>query len=421
MLLLYPLVVLSYNNNIVIDPIAITYSDLKLSFNQTEDNILISLHKSCPGIFLETEYEKEIYTSVSDPIITVPMPNNVKQNQLIPTDNISVLISGNNRNSYNEFPEIHKIVCLNHLAFAYAHGVLAYGFLHAYTFKEALADLPPHWLKVIALKTLLPQIEPNKWIMWADDDVVTSDFHTMETSSIDTLINTFAGEEILKRPSVLVSSDPYTGINTGIVLIRNSKEGRAFLEHWWETRVDDIDKPYYCDKTGNSFETFHFCLDDCRYIETGNPSCSVPGNPNVNVNVFIFHEQETLYRMIMHPETESHKESTNAMRYLGSHIIKIFPQKHQDRQYDNNNFIGINTFFVERNLKIEAKAIHPRRDVWVHTPGFGANSEKRFSYLSTWLSKINYLYPYKNKKYEWQKTCFIIDSDSCSNSDIIFH
>ncbi len=381
----------------------VSYEDMKLSFTENRDNLVNSLVKACPDFLPDTEITDKIYHTMAYPTVAIPMPGNVNQDHFIQTKNIALIISGNNRNPFSSLPEVQKMICLNHLAFAYARGVSAYQFLDAKGFKEQLTNLPPHWLKVIALKSLLPQIESDKWIMWIDDDVISSDFLENKHSYIDMLIESYIeeGPDVSKTPSMLVSADPYTDINTGIVLVRNSEEGRLLLEHWWDTRVMDIQDPFICSTTEKLYLTLNLCLLNC------NESCMPIGK---NPKSLALHEQETLQILISYIKREG---AIHANLYADSHVVKIFPQKLTYLEQDNiHHDIGINTFFIERHTPDTAKAITSTKDVWVQVPGMGKFPNKRGLYLIAWLSKVNDLYPYHHEGFLWEKHFHKIDNST---------
>ncbi len=395
---------------------SLSYKDMKLSHTKNRDKLVESLLKACPLFLLDIESREKIYHNMVYPTVAIPMPGNVRQNYLKRSKNIALIISGNNGNPSDFYSETQKMVCLNHLAFAYSRAVPAYRFLDAKLFNKHLTDIPPHWLKVIALKTLLPQIEPNKWIMWVDDDVVTSDFHPKQDAYIDVLIDSYAKEGTPNRPSMLISSDPFTGINTGIVLIRNSQEGRELLERWWETRVDDIKNPYYCNRTNSYYSHLKLCREACYPDYT----CTTPCPSNINL--FTLHDQEALYQMLISSKNNSYQNSTNAMLYANSHVVVIFPQKHDVDNRDDIDYVGINTFFIELVDTVdEAKAIHPSEDAWVQVPGLGESPDKRSLHLIAWLSRISDLYPYKHTGSRWKKYFHNVIGNVLTDSDDSFN
>ncbi len=387
----------------------ITYDDIKLSFSNDEKKLLTSFLKACPDLLSEHQAKVKISKNIVYPMITVPMPGNIKQNSLVSTKNIALLISGNHQNPVGLFPEIQKIICLNHLAFAYSRSVPAYRFLHNDLFKKQLANLPDDWLKVIAMRTLLPQIEEDKWIMWIDDDVVTSDFHEKENALIDNLIDTYANEKLSKRASVLVSEDPFTGVSAGIILVRNSKEGKKFLERWWKLRMDNINTNniYYSHKTDKYYDDVDLCLD--ASYGNGGSDCNTRRRKSMHYaqRSSPLDSQKTLRHILFPYDTENIKTAKTAMLYVDSHVVKIFPQKHpltqNDKAEENTEYTGINTLITDKDIPEKAKAINPDQDVWVRTMNMEDQPDLKSIYLFNWLSRISDLYPFERKGYGWQK------------------
>ncbi len=418
-LLFYPLMIIAYDTTqYEVNPSSISYEDMKLSFTENENDLVASVIKACSNLLSDTEIKDTLYKNIVSPMIVIPMPGNIRKNFLESTINIALLISGSDKSSSRLFPQTQKMICLNHLAYAYARGVSAYRFLHAEIFEDQLVDLPENWLKVIAMKTLLPQIEPDKWIMWIDDDVITSDFHTKGAPFIDKLINSYAKDGLSKAPSILVSSAPSTGLSTAIVLVRNSEEGRDFLQHWWDLRMDNINHNnfYYSNKTEKYYDDINLCLN--TFHGDGGYGCYTKnhqGSASYD-RKSLLDAQETLQHILFRFRTENIKTAKTAEFYTGSHIVKIFSQKHPVIQTSEIGYVGINTFIGDTPITEEARATHPDKDVWVHTAGMVNRPDAKNLYILSWLASVSDFYPYKKKGLRWQKDFHQIIIDGFTDS-----
>ncbi len=384
--------------------LAITLADITVDKTQARETLVTSLLKACPGMFVESEIKDLVFQSLAyktGPV--VPFPGNIKQTKLPVSPKLKVIISGSNQ-AFTAFPELYKLTCLNHLAFVFSRQISGYRFLNPALWRHQLSNLSPHWMKVVALKEVLPQLPDNQWIMWIDDDVLTSDFSTVQLSLPDRLIEEYADSiDESVRPSVLVSSDPYTKVNTGVVLVRNSPEGNLFLQHWWETRVDDLHPlvknskgAFYCGLTGKTYNSMLACMNACGVDVAADKQSCLP-KQEVLWEGLPHHDQTAFYRMLFSPQEfiDVREEATNDRLYLGSHVVKIIPQK---RRYRRSGYEGFNTFYGDRELGEEARAFDPSNDKWVHVSGLGSDPIKRTFYLLRWLNKVSDMYPYVDER-----------------------
>ncbi len=404
----------------------IKYEDLKFSYGDDRDDLVNSLISGCPffkGDTLLYEYISEpLYDQ--DLLVKVPLPGNIKQNFLPKSKKISLIISGSSSGVNGTYSKIQKLVCLNHLAYAYSRGVPAYRFLNTDSFEEELKHLSPHWLKVAALRYYLPQIEADEWMMWIDDDVITSDFR-QAVPVTDDIIDFMVKPQDAKSPSIILTQDPNTSLNTGILFVRNSKEGRDYIEHWWETRIDDIHPsvfakqgtPYYCAKTGLHYQDHNSCFNDCydkSELYCPLNSCNSNVEDSLDYSSCLHkrnydgwkplrdHDQTALYRMHASPPKSTrlfgNRYSVHSLLYATSHVAKATLQKAY-LSCDNDHgdcaagYMGFNTFINGMELNPDAKAEDPHYDLWVQAPGLGDMPGERLRHLSEWLKKINNFYP----------------------------
>ncbi len=397
----------------------IKYEDLEFSYSDHRDDLFNSLISACPFFKGDTDHHEHIYESLhyQSLDVTIPRPGNIDQNLLPKSKKISLIISGSSPNPEGKYSKTQKLVCLNHLAYAYSRGIPAYRFLNTLSFSEELEHLPPHWLKVAALKYYLPQIKADQWVMWVDDDVVTSDF-TSSLPLTDEIINFMVKPQDTKSPSIILTTDPNTGINTGILLVRNSKEGRDYIEHWWETRIDDIHPkvfdaqgtPYYCAKTGLHYKNYNSCSNVCHIeTETYHPLISSDNDDVANSLDYSSclyesnysgwkplsdHDQTSLYRMHLSlpssPRLYGNRFAINALLYEKSHVLRSIQQK---MSMSCGSYRGFNTFINCRELALKAKAFSPYDDLWVQAPGLGSDVKERSTRLNEWLRTINSIYP----------------------------
>jgi len=147
----------------------------------------------------------------------------------------------------------------------------------------------PQWSKIAGIMQLLAS-GSAKWYVWLDDDAVILD----SNMKMEDFIGSHGGSN--PNTHIIVTKDLVgfaTEVNTGVLIVRNSDESRAFFKKLWNKRHEQI------------FKNNHYM----RYSQCPGQEC--------------FHEQEVMHELLKDPQYRK--------------LVNIIPQR------DANN-IGINLF-----------------------------------------------------------------------------
>ena len=105
---------------------------------------------------------------------------------------------------------------------------------HGYDFisneKSLAPEYHPAWSKIPYLQKYLPEYD---WVVWTDADtyVINSEIKLesfMENSKDMVIQCDYEQKNIW--------ADPYIGINSGVIFVKNSLASYGILENWWNTR-----------------------------------------------------------------------------------------------------------------------------------------------------------------------------------------
>ena len=92
----------------------------------------------------------------------------------------------------------------------------------------ALGRKQKYWAKIVILQKAMenPKIPEGSWVAWADDDITFNDINYNKTM-MDRVIEKYG-----KNKSVLVAKEEndWAFLNTGIMLVKKGKDGRAVLQ-----------------------------------------------------------------------------------------------------------------------------------------------------------------------------------------------
>ena len=372
----------------------------------------------------------------------LPMPHNVKHDFLMKSQYIKAVISG----ASPAQPERNKAICLNHLAFVISRQIPYYFFYNPTDFKH-MADVYPHALKVPAMKYMLSKIPEGKWVLWIDDDVVTSDFmpfsyeqtNTLEGESKNLLLTPVQtltdraiirassqvaednknrkerakrrGEEYKPRPNpphLIASKDQGSWdahLNTGMVWVKNTRTGNALLDLWWSRILKDNFPvtDYFCHSNNKHYENLQDCLTGCGISK---PMYYYQCGPSPKQEEWMRQhahkrfDQEVLKRLLKENEDERPEvmDSVELIPQNADFGLKQVPESPASDGQKEEDFIeGLNVFFrshISHGQAASQVGYDPTVDRWVHVSGLAAKQKN--DYLALWLSRIMN-YPVRNK------------------------
>mmetsp|Transcript_3568 Transcript_3568/g.9988 ORF Transcript_3568/g.9988 Transcript_3568/m.9988 type:complete len:409 (+) Transcript_3568:72-1298(+) len=159
-----------------------------------------------------------------------------------------VLLSGGDRNA----AMLDQVVA-NHARFARAHGYAHWWHKGSLV---AARGWQPYWHKVEQLRLATRRFRNASAFVWVDDDIVLTNLRDGDR---------FAQALRRSPASLLVTRDPsskHAEVNTGIIILRNTKRGRAVLEALW-SRADQ----WRADGTSLSTDGQASCLHEQQALE----------------------------------------------------------------------------------------------------------------------------------------------------------
>ena len=356
----------------------------------------------------------------------LPMPHNVKHDFLEKSKYILAVISGSSPTE----PERHKAICLNHLAFVISRQIPYYFFYYPSDFKS-MNEVYPHALKLPAMKHMLSMIPDNRWVLWIDDDIVTSDFMGASYDQINTLegepkqkalsrirslpdrvivrtgIQRSRDDSLPNTPHMIVTKDQgwpdYVEINSGMVWIKNTNTGNEMLDLWWsKTKEDDFPvSKFFCYLNNTFYKKLQDCLEGCGVIS---PGYYYQCGPSPEQEQWMRHhsgkrfDQDVLQSLLPDPDKNPPPpEIMNNVELIPQKAHFGMSEKKEDK--DSSEFHeGINVFFrshIPRGGEAPSQVGYdPLVDKWVHVTGLGRKQKN--AYLGLWLSTIMN-YPVRDK------------------------
>lgn len=109
-------------------------------------------------------------------------------------------------------------------------------------FEENLAapEALPYWSKIAGILRLLESPEKPEWIVWMDDDALV----TNPSIQLQDFIKSHGGDN--PNIHVIVTQDSRSGnswctdLNTGVLIVRNSRFSRKFFKSLWRKRLENF-------------------------------------------------------------------------------------------------------------------------------------------------------------------------------------
>ena len=333
--------------------------------------------------------------------------------------------------------EVHKAVCLNHLAYAITRNIPYYYFFHVNDFEQTRTTYP-YAIKIPAIMAALSNVNIGDWVLWVDDDIITSDFMSHSYHAQFALENTTAyssdsspladraikvGKTIrnleikdqekdneddtyraLPAVEMIVTKDVDRAVmNTGMIWIRNTRAAKELIQLWWHYIKEDQfpvkdESHFYCYKTDKNYQNIHDCLQACKIkhpLQHG--FCSPDKGEEERQHDWRKNKERSLFdqdvlKMMHRRERWSHEPERNPI----VDRLVIIPQRGDfGIKNDEGNPVeeGLNAFF-RTNIHIEesVRAFDPMLDKWTHMSGIPWG--EREGLILTWMANIHN-YPLK--------------------------
>ncbi|MET4692976.1 hypothetical protein [Endozoicomonas lisbonensis] len=352
----------------------------------------------------------------------VPLPHALNLDIMKKSEKVQALITG-----ATPFRDHHQQVCLNHLAYAVARGIDYYYFFATSDF-EIVNDKYPHAMKLPAIISALKHVDDGRWVLWVDDDIVTSDFvqyhyyadmhRTRYSHSITPLADRAIDKAIDQRkeenrkitrqsdpcshlkvkpePVMIVTEDSQRArMNTGMIWIRNNNQAQELLHHWWNEieadQPDEIKEPtYYCYKTDKVYESREDCLGNCTISKARSQLLCGPIKGWVSdINYRFYRESNSLYDQDVLKKLD--EDTNRKKRHSVMDRLIIIPQRTNFIKGVDNVEEGLNAFYRTTDHGGE-NAKNPMIDKWVHFSGM--SWEDKLEKLGIWMNNIKN-YPMK--------------------------
>ena len=431
---------------------AVTNSATRIDFNRLNDREYEKqlILKACPMFADDKEMDMDKLVShdivfLAQDRVELPLPHSIKISALSPATEVEALISGGSPHTRSS----HQAVCLNHLIYAIAHGIQFYKFFTVNDF-AIINDFYPHSMKLPALMSMLKKITKGKWVLWVDDDVITSEFtstswhrqkiyedympefklaprpiidRAIEVAQVsrgkenrkrlDDATENFPAE-LLPAPEIIVTTDiARAKLNTGMIWVRNTPKAKQFLQVWWnKVKADQYPEPespkFYCLKTHQDYDELQDCLTACsiKYPKQYG-LCGFNDDDDEKQHVWRYSRKFSLYDQ----DALRQLFTENEGRLPLIDRLVLIPQRGDFLLKTSNNeepvIEGINAFFrTGQCIKDSVEASNPLIDKWVHVSGVPWGGQRE-SLLITWLAGIK-TYPLKRS---------IIENLVCGNMD----
>lgn len=398
----------------------------------------VLLQQVCPGVFSETDLK---YFSVSNFAfyglkLYLPLPHNIRQD-LPQSRRVKAVISG----AGPIMPWRHKKVCLNHLAFVIARRIPYYRFFTPYEFK-VMNNVYNHATKIPALISTLKHLKPDDWVLWIDDDVITSDFmqHPMDESHsylddpIEKLVEPLPlTDRVIRRARALYeeekkerkakeeeekSKDPNkeadktqkpllapsmiaiidskdTVLNTGVLLVKNDRNAQKLLDLWWYNVLSEqfpVQTEFFCHRTKQAYVNLKDCLTACvlsmqRDAMNCGPDKDLSkamadwNKDKVKLN-YLF-DQDVMKRLYRW----EHKDDNPRPDYISSiRLVKARQDFYLKNSKEEPVEEAFNAFFRDFKFEGQVSARDPLLDKWVHVSGM--SDEDKNAYIRMWLTGV---------------------------------
>jgi hypothetical protein len=188
---------------------------------------------------------------------------------------------------------------------------------------------PPAWAK---LTTMLEQLKTDKYdyVWYMDMDMI--------------IMNSYLSPEYFvnqgRRDSDIVITHDFSGVNTGVMLARNSNFSQWFLQTAYDQ--EQLVKPYAKNGVPYIFEfeqrAFHYLLDTPQWRARDVPR--YPGNSTALLQHFTILEQCSMNSYFMHPlEYRGDREESHYVK--GDFLVHMAGKKDQIKIDSINYFLSL--------------------------------------------------------------------------------
>ena len=420
-------------NQSIIDLNNVSVELTRIDYNRiTDPSYTIELlRKACP-FFTEKEaqeYSRESFANYGRKEL-IPLPHNIKHQHLPKSRKVKAVISG----AGPFLPERHKKVCLNHLAFTIARQIPYYRFFSPYEFK-LMDNVYVHATKIPAIMATMNHIKEDDWVLWLDDDVLSSDFmqrpydhsyvfvegdegpireplaltdrvidkafvlynkELAEKSTEDKSTESDENATPILPPSVVAIEDSKEAVlNTGALLVRNDHNGKEVMRIWWFNVVREqfpVQKEFYCDRARTTFKTLDECLAACQIVQFRDGLNCGPDkelskkmsswNNDKERGNYLF-DQDVLKGIYKWQD----KPDNRRPRYINSiRLVKArqdFGLKNYSGKVVEESF---NAFYRTYSVEGQVSAMDTLVDKWAHVTGMPEHEKN--AYIRNWLTLI---------------------------------
>ena len=360
----------------------------------------------------------------------IPLPHNIDHEHLPKSNYIAAVISG----AEPILSGRHKKICLNHLAFVVSRRIPYYRFFTPYEF-EIMDNVYNHATKIPALMATFKHIQEDGWVLWLDDDVLSSDFmqHPYDDSHV------FVGEEetpvkeplslldrVINRAHRLYSaelaekateekpsdSDEYTipvlppsviaiedskdaVLNTGVLLVKNDHNGRTLIRTWWFNVIGEqfpLQTEFFCKRARTAYADLKDCLEACKInMARDAHNCGPDKTLSKRISEWNDHKVDGSYLydqdVFKRLYRWKHKPDNPRPDYISS-IRLIKPRQDFGLRTSTGKAVeeAFNAFYRTYSVDGQASALDTLLDKWTHVTGMPPHEKD--AYIRTWLTVI---------------------------------